>query len=499
MAKMASLQDSSGYLMYRSSVLALLVCCFSFHGSAAAGFELEDCRISAGPGYPGIKARCGTFPRPLNPDDPDGEQIQLQVAVVPALNLEPEPDPLVPFAGGPGGGSIEFYAAYFHAFEPVRRDRDILLVDQRGTGDSARMDCPIDDDLIEGQFSHEQTLDFTQSCLEQLPHDPRFFTTSVAVRDLEALRTALGYPELNLLGTSYGSRVAQHYARRYPESSRTVVLDGVVPPQLPLGPGIAIEAQRAVDEIFARCAADAVCNEHFPEVDLDFAAVRSSVAGEPVLVSLLDPVTGRPAEIEFGDNELAAAIRLLAYQPRSIAILPLVIHEAANGNFVPLAAQFQLTVTSLADALALGMHNSVMCTEDLPFIDRDAIDFELLQDTFITAMQYEALDTICSIWPQGPIDDGFNDPLATDIPVLLLSGTADPVTPPSYAEMALVEMTNHSHIVNKQQGHGQLAAGCMPDVIADFIASADPATLDSSCMERAFIMPFFVDFSGPMP
>ena len=166
---------------------------------------------------------------------------------------------------------------------------------------------------------------------------------------------------------------------------------------------------------------------------------------------------------------------------------------------MPLAAQFQLPMTCLADALALGMHNSVMCTEDLPFIDRDAIDFEALERTYIGTMQFEALETICSVWPRGPIDAGFNEPLATDIPVLLLSGTADPITPPSYAEKALVEMTNHRHIVNTLQGHGQVAAGCMPDVIADFVTTADPASLDDSCMERAFVMPFFVDFSGPQP
>ncbi len=114
-------------------------------------------------------------------------------------------------------------------------------------------------------------------------------------------------------------------------------------------------------------------------------------------------------------------------------------------------------------------------------------------------MQFEALETICSVWPQGPLDDDFNEPLATDIPVLLLSGTSDPVTPPAYAEMALVGMTNHLHIANTHQGHGQIAAGCMPDVIADFVAAADPGSLDYACMERAFVMPFFVDFSGPQP
>ena len=482
--------------MVRTSALALLLLCLPLAGNA---LDLEDCRINAGPGYPGIKARCGTFERPLDPANPRGEQLELKVAVVPALDLTPEPDPLVPLAGGPGGSAIQYYSAYAAAFEPVRRKRDILLIDQRGTGESARMDCPIDDDIVEGQYSREETIAFTQACLDQLPHDPRFFTTSVAVADLEALREALGYPALNLLGTSYGSRVAQHFARRYPGSTRTVIIDGVVPPQLPLGPGIALEAQRAIDEIFARCAEDAACNERFPEVDLDFAALRASLEDQPAQVALLDPVTGRPTEIRFGHNELAGAVRLLAYQPQTIAILPLVIHEAANGNLVPLAAQFQLTMTSLADALALGMHNSVMCTEDLPFLDRETIDFEALESTYIGAMQLEALETICSVWPHGPIDDDFNEPLATDIPVLLLSGTADPITPPRYAEMALAEMTNHVHITNRHQGHGQVAAGCMPDVIADFVASADPASLDASCMERAFIMPFFVDFTGPQP
>ena len=145
------------------------------------------------------------------------------------------------------------------------------------------------------------------------------------------------------------------------------------------------------------------------------------------------------------------------------------------------------------------MHNSVMCTEDLPFIDRETVDIAALEQTFIGPLQYEALDTICSIWPRGPIDDDFNEPLATDIPVLLLSGTADPITPPGYAEEAMIEMTNKRHIANVDQGHGQVIVGCMPEVVADFIATADPAGLDVSCKDQAFVMPFFVDFSGPTP
>jgi pimeloyl-ACP methyl ester carboxylesterase len=406
---------------------------------------------------------------------------------------------MVPLAGGPGQGAIQFYAAFYPSFEAVRRDRDILLLDQRGTGSSARMDCPVDDDIVAGQYSDEQTLEFTRACLEQLPHDPRFFTTSIAVTDLEALRVALGYPALNLLGTSYGTRVAQHFARRYPGSTRTMVLDGVVPPQVPLGPEIATEAQRALDDIFVRCSRDTACNERFPEIDLDFASLRAELGAAPVNVTLPDPTTGRLESIAFGRNELAAAIRLLAYQPRSIAILPLLIHEAANNNFIPLAAQFQLTVTSISDSLSLGMHNAIVCSEDLPFIDRDSINFAALEATYIGALQFEALEAICSVWPRGPVDDDFAAPLDTDIPVLLLSGDADPITPPRYAELAAVELGNARHLIGKNQGHGQIAADCMPGIVADFVAAADPAALDVQCMENAFVMPFFLDFSGPMP
>jgi len=169
---------------------AWLAAAFSFPAHSqdgAATLPLEDCRIRAGEGFPGIKARCGILERPENPADPDSPVIELHVAVVPALSLEPEPDPFVPIAGGPGQSTIEFYAGYATAFEAVRRSRDIVLLDQRGTGRSATMACDTDDDLIEGRFSREQTIAVTRSCLDALPHDPRYFTTSVAVTDLEVI------------------------------------------------------------------------------------------------------------------------------------------------------------------------------------------------------------------------------------------------------------------------------------------------------------------------
>ena len=486
-----------GFKMIRLTLplLALLLADFA----AARDVELEDCRISAGPGMPSMPARCASIPQPLDPSGEVAGVIELRVAVVPALNLTPEPDPFVPLAGGPGQGAVQMFMAYAPAFEGLRRDRDILLVDQRGTGQSATMDCEFDDDIVEGQYSIELTIEYTRECLAQLPHDPRFFTTSIAVRDLEAVREALGYARLNLYGVSYGSRVAQHFARRYPESTRTIVIDGVAAPQKALGPEIATESQRAVERILARCVEDADCGERFPEIDRTFQRVVRTLTGAPVEIEVPHPNHGRPEALTFGRDEFAAAIRLLAYSPDTIALIPLLVHEAGEQRYAPLAAQYLMTSVSLMDSLSLGMHNSVMCTEDVAFYDPDAIDYDALSASYMGPLQVEALEAICSVWPAGPIDEEFKAPLATALPVLLLSGTADPVTPPAWATLAMAEMENAIHLVGEHQGHGQIIVGCVPEIVADFVAAADLSSLDTQCIERSFIMPFFIDFSGPRP
>lgn len=465
----------------------------------AQTLDLEDCRINAGAPYPGIKARCGTFVRPLDPASPDGETIELFVAVVPAQSLEPAPDPLVPIAGGPGQASSDFYAATANAFERIRRDRDIVLLDQRGTGQSAPLDCEIDEEIVSGQMSLEQTRAETEKCLAALPHDPRFFTTSVAVTDLEALREALGYTQFNLYGISYGSRVAQHFARRYPGSTRSVILDGVVPPQIALGPAIATEAQRALEAIFDRCAEDTACAARFPDLPQRFAAVEAQVTAEPVSVTLPNPVTGAAETVDFGGDQFAGSIRLLSYHPSTVALIPFLVDQAADGNFQPLGAQYLMISSSLSESLSIGMHNAVMCTEDAPYFDGEAVTDEQLAATYMGPLLRDAMAEMCAIWPAGVLDDGFKEPLATDSPVLLLSGEADPITPPEYADLAAVDLSTAYLHTGEKQGHGQAPRGCVPDVMADFVASPDVSPIEDDCLLRQHAMPFFIDFSGPSP
>jgi pimeloyl-ACP methyl ester carboxylesterase len=458
---------------------------------------LEDCRIRAGRGFPGIKARCATFERREDPANPDSPPLELFVAVVPALTLEPEPDPFVPIAGGPGQASTEFYAAYSNAFEMVRRNRDIVLLDQRGTGQSAAMECESDEEIIEGRFSREQTIVETETCLEQLPYDPRFFTTSIAVADLEALREALGYRQFNLYGISYGSRVAQHFLRRYPESTRTVILDGVVPPQIALGPAIAVEAQNALDAIFDRCAESEDCAAAFPDIREDFSMLLAELDDEAIKIMLPNPVTGIPEELRFGRQEMSAALRLLSYHPTSVALMPMLINEAIENNFAPLAAQFMMISASMSEAMNIGMHNAVVCTEDAPYFAGENVARDALDATYIGPVQLDALEAICSVWPVGVLDDQFKTPVSSDLPVLLLSGEADPITPPQYAELAAVDFSNARLLTGRKQGHGQAPRGCVPNLMADFVETADVEALEVDCLDRLFAMPFFLDFSGP--
>ena len=481
---------------------ALFLFCVSALPAARAELILEECRISGGQGFPGIKARCGTLERHEDPSDPASPLLSLSVAVVPALSLEPEPDPFVPIAGGPGQSTIEFYSMLAHAFEDIRRTRDIVLLDQRGTGASAKMECDLDDDVVEGQLSPEETIALTRICLAALPHNPEFFTTSVAVADLEALRVALSYPQFNVYGISYGTRVAQHFVRRYPDSVRSVILDGVVPPQLALGAGIAIEAQKALLNIFARCAESPACNQRFPDIADEFAALEARLTDGAVSVDLANPLTGAPDAVQFGDAQLAGAIRLLSYDPHTVALMPLLIHEAANENYVPLAAQFLMVKDKLSDAIAIGMHNAVVCTEDVPFYNEASVSSDKLESTYIGPIMVEALQAICSVWPAGRLDPEFKAPLKTDKPVLLLSGDADPVTPPRFADLAAVDLRNKKHLTGLHQGHGQAGTGCMPEVMGRFIETTSVADEDldpDKCLLRRHAMPFFLNFSGPRP
>ncbi len=444
-----------------------------------------------------VSADCGNLRIPENPAEPRGRMISLRVARVPAINRRKQQDPLFVLAGGPGMAATTFYALASFAFARVHRDRDIVLVDQRGTGQSNALNCTFDDDALY-RATVAEIGDVTRRCLESLRSqaDPRFYTTSVAVQDLDRVRTVLGYAKINLYGSSYGTRVAQHYMRRFPAFTRHVILDGVVPPQRKLGPATALDAESALMRILQRCRVTAECYKAFGDPQASYLAVRAALGNHPVAVSLADPRTGEPTRFDFTSYHLSVVLRLGSYTAEQAALLPLALHSAEHADYTAMAAQFLMANRSIDEAVSYGMHNSVVCTEDVPFYG--SIDRDSLQKTFLGATQVDGLRAICAVWPRGPIDPDFHEPLNSDIPTLLLSGSDDPVTPPPDAEEAKRALTRSVRVVLQGFGHGQLSAPCVDRVMADFLMRGLQG-LDATCTRQDHPMAFFTSFSGPAP
>jgi pimeloyl-ACP methyl ester carboxylesterase len=448
-----------------------------------------------------VAADCGKLVVPENPATPGGRQITLAFARVPAINRRKKPDPLFVLAGGPGMAATTFYAAVAPVFTRIHRDRDIILLDQRGTGGSNPLNCTQGDDTPSQQSDSDIAAE-ARRCLQSLgvKADVAQYTTSVAVNDLERLRQALGYDGINLYGVSYGTRVAQHYLRRFPQHTRTLMLDGVVPPELTLGADMALDAEGSLGRILARCAREPACKARFGNPEQDYHDLWQTLQVHAVPVKVNNPTTGEPTQFDFARFHLATVLRLSIYSPEPTALLPLLLHETIQSkDFSRLAAQFLLLSRAYTDVVAVGMNNTVTCTEDLAFYDPKSTDRARLENTFLGTVQLDGLLTVCKIWPRGPIDPDFHAPLHSNVPVLLLSGSDDPVTPPAYAEQAQRGLTNSRHIVLQDFGHGQLAAPCMDRVMEQFIERAAVSGLDAACTRNDKPMPFFITLNGPPP
>jgi pimeloyl-ACP methyl ester carboxylesterase len=477
-----------------------LMGCVAGGRARAAPLVLSPCELAHPLRLTVVPAECGRLQVPEDRGNPGGRTLWLYVARVPAISRRKLADPLFVLAGGPGQAASAFYATVAGAFTRINRDRDIVLIDQRGTGQSNLLNCPEEDEGLT-RASDAETERRTRACLATLQKKANvaLYTTSIAVQDLEAVRRALGYPKINLYGVSYGTRVAQHYVRRFPGNVRAVILDGVLPPALAVGPAVALDGEAALQAILARCAADAPCHARFPDLAGDYRAVRAALERAPVRVRLPDPASGAPKELEFGSDQLAVVLRLASYSADYAALLPLLLHGArAGGDYAQLAAQFLLLQRSFND-IATGMHNSVVCAEDVPFYDAQAIDRARLAATFMGTAQVDGLRLVCGLWPRGPVDADLHAPLDSTVPALLLSGSADPVTPPAYAAQAAAGFRHARQLVLEGFGHGQLTAPCMGRVLARFLEVPDPQALDASCTQRDRPMPFFVTQNGPAP
>jgi pimeloyl-ACP methyl ester carboxylesterase len=446
------------------------------------------------------QAWCTVFQVPENRDDPHSRRIGLKLAIARSDAQVPDPDMAVLLAGGPGEAATEAWVVEAPAFDEVRKHHDVVLLDQRGTGSSNPLSCK---GAEEASDETSFTLDLNKmrkdvaACLAEVKQkaDPRFYTTTIAAQDLEDVRKALGSPSFDLVGVSYGTRMAQQYLIHYPDGVRSVVLDSAVPNQVILGEDMADNLDSALKKDFAGCLVVDACKQRFGDSMQTLYQLRDALRANPHTVSFRDPQTYETVERPLSEFSLASVVRMFAYQPETTALLPLSINAAAHGDVGPLLGQSKLLNSDLGGDMNNGMSMSVICSEDADLLQPRPQD----QNTMLGSHLMDAIKAQCDVWPHGARPANFHAPLKSDKPILILSGEFDPVTPPRYGEEILAGLTHGRQLILKGQGHSVLGRGCMPQVLGKFIDKPDPKQLDASCLDKLGPTPAFIDFNGASP
>jgi pimeloyl-ACP methyl ester carboxylesterase len=453
--------------------------------------DLAPCRLR------GVEheALCGRIDRPLDPARPRGSTIELHFAVLPALARNKRPDPVFFFAGGPGQSAIALAPQVAALLARLSNRRDIVLVDQRGTGRSAPLVCdsPSPTRPLAEQFDlgrERQRLSECLARLQALPHgDLRHYTTSIAAGDADAVRAALGAERIDLVGGSYGTRVALEYQRRFPQRVRRAVLDGVAPPDMGLAAAVSADSQAALEALFEACARDARCAEREPRLAERWRALLASLPRE---ATLQHPLTGRAERVTVTRELVLGMVRGPLYAPALAAALPAAIGEAAGGRLEPMAGLASAFVTARrGDEIAAGMHHAVVCAEDAQRLaGPDAAAGRDFGAVF--ADMYREL---CARLPRADVPSEFYAVPPAQSATLLLSGGLDPATPPRHAQRVAQALgSNARHVVVEQAGHGVMSLGCMRDVVYRFIEADDDdgaLTVDATCVATVPRPPMF--------
>jgi pimeloyl-ACP methyl ester carboxylesterase len=455
--------------------------------------QLEECAID-GAAQP---ARCGTIRVPESDEAAAGRQIDLRVVVLPASRTAAA-DPVVPLAGGPGQGAADLAGPLSRRFAMLRDDRDLVFIDQRGTGQSHGLHCTppaTAGDLMGKMYDRARLI----ACRDELSAraDLTHYTTSAAAQDYERVFDALGYQQVNLVGVSYGSRLALELARRFPARVRTVTLDAVVPTSFAWPSLGAADAESALNTLVDDCRTDRTCRERFPTFKEDIDAAFARVSREPVMATVRDPATGTLEQVPVGRSDLAYATRGLLYGDEALA-LPLLFRRAAEGNYEAFAQAYVTRARTLDGQLARGVHLSVYCAEDLPFIAEPQAE-KAAAGTRLGSYLLTEYGRACDVWPRSPIPSSFRDPVQSQVPTLLMSGRRDPVTPPRTAEYAARTLLRSRVLIWQHGGHGTdgLAGGnCRMTILRDFVRSADPDRLSIDCMTSLSPLPFRL-IAGP--
>jgi pimeloyl-ACP methyl ester carboxylesterase len=256
------------------------------------------------------------------------------------------------------------------------------------------------------------------------------------------------------------------------------------------------DSQAALDVLFRRCAAEPACAARYPDLPGDLRALLARLDARPEKVRVRHPVTGDPIVLDFGGDSARQVLLAFLYQAETAALLPALLREATQGDLAPLAAQGILAVADIQAGMSRALQLSVLCSEDVPFFV-DPVPGA--SPTFLGNGARDAFRSLCAEWPRSAADPAFRAPTRIEVPTLLLSGEADPVTPPRWGDVAAASLPAGRHVTVAGAGHGVLTRGCVPRVIAAFVAKGSADGLDVACVDRLHPSPIFIDLQGGAP
>lgn len=477
---------------------AWLAACGKQHGAQTTEPALlEPCPGFVETGKPPLVygAECGRLMVKENPTDPASKEIPVEILRLPAISPAAQQDPLFLIQGGPGGSSIEMASFIHTVFADVRKNRDLVFVDQRGTGKSNPLRCEqlTRDEMLAPEAEQLQKyFQLMQACVARYKASLPFYTTLHAVHDLDAVRQALGYDAINLWGVSYGTRVALEYAKNYPKATRTIVLDGVAPKEIALSKYSNRDSLAALTAVDKECQAQIECVQTYGNILQKTEIVYSRLqaadqSGTPLAINYVDPINQLPAKLNLSAKGFSLLIFNALYSRDLTVLLPQAISDAERGDYRVVAALFSMAIEQMQKInIADAMHFSVLCNEDWHFISATDV---ATTPPFFGLNAIKDRHAVCEFWPKADLPENYWLPVRSDVPALLLSGRQDPVTPETWAEHVALGLPNSTRLLATGGNHGVSYEGCLPQIIARFIEQGTMKDVKTDCVGKIKSLP----------
>jgi pimeloyl-ACP methyl ester carboxylesterase len=472
------------------SVAALLGAFRSAVPSATSGVALKPCHVE------GVKEelRCGIYNVFENRQTKKGRKLPLKIVFIPARHPHPDQGPIFYMAGGPGEAATELADLVMGWGDSD--EHDVVLVDERGTGDGNRLDCQLrgSDDNLEAYLNGPFDPAAARVCRDELQkeHDLSQYTTPNFADDIDEVRAAMGYDKININAGSFGTYAAQIYMRRHGEHVRTAYLASLVTLSERVPLHHAEGAQRGLDRLFQDCEEDAACHAAYPRLREDFATVLNKLRERPVTTFVKHPVTGAKTELHLTERAFADAVRVMMYHtPRDV---PFLVEQAVAGDFSPFAEAGLRANHDIYSGGRMGLHYCITCNEFVSRIRPEEVE-SATRGSFLGSWRVRDQMAACEDWPKTELPPDYFEPFRLETPAVVVSGATDPTFTPNRNEVKSL-LPNAIQIVVPGAAHTP-ENDCTRAIRHELFRSGTTKGLDTSCVSKVQPLPFKLPAAKP--